>query len=563
MYEALGLEEKDSGNLRCSTQLKTTHTDAFNAINSSMRAEGCVKSVRNALRARASTTVPNASFKRNIYQSTPRILSSPYIRIRIVPGMSIGSDSLGTEPDSYNRLPEGFIEIKVHRVLFPIQKSILEKYSCFQSSELANTIRALSSMPVWIWLELWTWLQKANTTPTNLDIPTLDKAPKIELLERYPKSTHPAPVRKAEPVLRNAVTLYSVTKQLKLNALNSTQAQLLRDHEKTYEDPIAILSRIYEDDSEQLRQWAKVFMAVPGNAKKMLEVKEWKADLVTLFKKDGRAAMDFVEALVEARGKESKEPWWPKAPAGAAWTHGRVSETYQEAKVIGVILPLSQGRGPDWISIDEWSSIRRLRVHFQDITKYALGRVPDEQHQNFIWTNDMNLGSYDLVICNGQLLYNMSAPDPRTADSHSRIVLRSRLIFSQLILALHYVNQGGALLLNLGDVNGRFAIKLICVFAVFAKLRLFKLQRGDYSALYLIATDIDTGHPLATEVLDDLKVCWSAATFENVPATVTDTDFSTFMSLSNELMKTMDHLSEITSLLTEEDFDAFMAVFSS
>ncbi|KAI9698798.1 MAG: hypothetical protein M1836_003908 [Candelina mexicana] len=270
MYGALGLQEKESGSLRCSTQLKTTHTDALNAINSSMRAEGCVK------------------------------------------------------------IPEDFVDIKVHRVLFPIQKSILQQYSCFQRSELANTIKVLSSKPLWIWLELWTWLQKANTTPTNLDIPTLDKAPKIELLERYPKSTHPAPVRKAEPVLRNAVTLYSVTKQLKLHALNSTQAQLLRDDEKACEDPIAILSRIYDDDSEQLRQWAKVFMAVPGNAKKMLEVKEWKADLMALFKKDGRAAMDFVEALVEAREKESKEPWWSKAPARAAWTHGRVSGSPSE-----------------------------------------------------------------------------------------------------------------------------------------------------------------------------------------------------------------------------------------
>ncbi|KAI9698797.1 MAG: hypothetical protein M1836_003907 [Candelina mexicana] len=240
-----------------------------------------------------------------------------------------------------------------------------------------------------------------------------------------------------------------------------------------------------------------------------------------------------------------------------------ILETYQEAKVIGVILPLSQGRGPDWISIDRWSSIGRLRVHFQDITKYALGRVPDEQHQNFIWTNDMNLGSYDLVICNGQLLYNMSASDPRTADPQSRVVQRSRLIFSQLILALHHVKQGSALVINLGDMNGRFAIKLIYVIGVFAKPRLLELQRGNYSALYLVATDIDTGHPLATEFLDELKVCWSAATFENVPATVTDTDFSRFLSLSNELFKTMDHLSELTSLLTEEDFDAFIAVFSS
>ncbi|KAI9718351.1 MAG: hypothetical protein M1812_004072 [Candelaria pacifica] len=224
------------------------------------------------------------------------------------------------------KLPEDYTDIEVQRVLFPIRKSVLLKYSCFQEGkgdQYTATIKTLSSKPLWVWNAIWTWLQQGSITPTNLEDPSLDKAPKIELPQEYLKSKQAGLLGKGQPVLRNAVALYSVTKQLKLNALKSAQVEILRNDGKTGEDPIVILSKIYEEGNEQLRQWARVFMAVPGNAKKILEVNCWKDDLLALFKKDGRAALDFVEALVEAREKESKQAWWSRAPIGAAtWTDG-------------------------------------------------------------------------------------------------------------------------------------------------------------------------------------------------------------------------------------------------
>ncbi len=184
-------------------------------------------------------------------------------------------------------------------------------------------MKILRSKPLWVWNAIWTWLQQQanNTTPTtSLDDPiTLDKAPKIEIPDEYQKSNDATFLGKAEPILQNAITMYGITKQLKLNALRSAQVQILSTDGETYEDPVVLLYHLYDNYDDELRQWAKLFMTVSGNAEKMLGVKEYKAGLMALFTRDGRAAMDFVEALVDAREKASKEAWWPPR-SSAAWT---------------------------------------------------------------------------------------------------------------------------------------------------------------------------------------------------------------------------------------------------
>ena len=196
------------------------------------------------------------------------------------------------------------------------------------------------------------------------------------------------------------------------------------------------------------------------------------------------------------------------APGGYA---ASVLKYSPHVSVRGFTLPLNLG-GHQVIYQDP-----RLKVDFGDITmlhkEFGVAEVPDDHcdKPNFsdirLWDGE----SFDLVFGDGQALRTHK---PHIAD-YRREVEAVRLTVSQLILAMQRIASGGTFIMLLHKVAAYDTIKLLNVFDHIANVELFKpksihSRRGSF---YLIAKNVQPGHPEAVAAVNEWKTTWKRLTF--------------------------------------------------
>ncbi|KAL4878994.1 hypothetical protein BJY04DRAFT_220587 [Aspergillus karnatakaensis] len=130
---------------------------------------------------------------------------------------------------------------------------------------------------------------------------------------------------------------------------------------------------------------------------------------------------------------------------------------------------------------------------------------------NFIHTPQLSNGPFDLALCDGQVLRTQPRAPYREAPTKEA----TRLITSQLSLAVTHLKPGGSLLLLLSKVEAVDSIRLIHTFDTFADVRLVKPSRAHKtrSSFYLLARGVRSGSAEARGAVERWKQVWGVATF--------------------------------------------------
>ena len=143
-------------------------------------------------------------------------------------------------------------------------------------------------------------------------------------------------------------------------------------------------------------------------------------------------------------------------------------------------------------------------------------RITDipKEHPEFSKLDDRLLWTgktFDLVFCDGQTL---RTHEPHIAE-HRRQVEAVRLTVSQLILAMQRIKIGGTLIMALHNLGAYDTIKIVSIFDRAAKIKIFKPVSGHkkYGSFYLIAKEMQPGHPEIVAALKEWKRIWKALTF--------------------------------------------------
>ena len=159
----------------------------------------------------------------------------------------------------------------------------------------------------------------------------------------------------------------------------------------------------------------------------------------------------------------------------------------------------------------------RVTMKFADITmlhtEFGVTEIPND-HCEFSQFSDQRLWHgelFDLIFCDGQVL---QSHEPYIAD-YRRPVEAIRLTAGQLILAMQRIKSGGTLIMLLHDVGAYESIKILSVIDKIAKIQLFKpvsAHRKD-GTFYVIAKDLQPGHPEAVAAVNEWKNIWKELTF--------------------------------------------------
>ncbi|KAI0187059.1 hypothetical protein EV127DRAFT_370076 [Xylaria flabelliformis] len=157
-----------------------------------------------------------------------------------------------------------------------------------------------------------------------------------------------------------------------------------------------------------------------------------------------------------------------------------------------------------------------IAIKFVDITMLAadmgLDAIPQEhpEAQDFLTRNLSPEDTFDIVICDGQVLRT----HPRPAYRETRET--ARLMLTQLAIGLEHLKPGGTMLVLLHKVEAWRCVLILRAFCGFSDVRLFK-QRGAHakrSSCYMIASNIQSRHEDALRAVGTWKVLWKAATFD-------------------------------------------------
>ncbi|KAK3900374.1 hypothetical protein C8A05DRAFT_36003 [Staphylotrichum tortipilum] len=186
----------------------------------------------------------------------------------------------------------------------------------------------------------------------------------------------------------------------------------------------------------------------------------------------------------------------------------------------GISLPPSLG-GHEMLLKKPWSETdpdAQIFVSFCDITLLAdemgtpVPSIPASHPDAASFSSDRPFleQKFDLVVCDGQVLH-----------THERLEYRenfeaSRLLTSQLVLALQRIRSGGTMVILLHKADAWASVLLMYTFATFSDhLRLFKPQNAHRmrSSFYLVATGVRQGCEAAVEAVRQWKAKWRMATF--------------------------------------------------
>lgn len=187
----------------------------------------------------------------------------------------------------------------------------------------------------------------------------------------------------------------------------------------------------------------------------------------------------------------------------------------RDAKVCGISLPVSQGG--HMIMVPDWQKDRRIQVHFLDITMLAAemdmisipAKHPDAA--NFLFDRPFCGETFDLVFCDGQVLRTHTRPEYREGRE------ASRLLTSQLVLALQRVKKNGKVVILLHKLDAWDTVLLLYTFSKFSSLQLFKPMKKHAmrSSFYVVAERIQTESAHFRAAVANWKEEWCTATFGN------------------------------------------------
>ena len=126
---------------------------------------------------------------------------------------------------------------------------------------------------------------------------------------------------------------------------------------------------------------------------------------------------------------------------------------------------------------------------------------------SLLWTGK----TFDLIFCDGQALRTNR---PHIAE-YRRQVEAMRLTVSQLILAMQRIQSGGTLIMTLHNLGAYDSIKIVSIFDRAAKIQIFKpiSAHKKNGTFYLIAKEVQPGHPEVVAALKEWKKIWKTLTF--------------------------------------------------
>ncbi|KAL9099424.1 MAG: hypothetical protein Q9163_005070 [Psora crenata] len=137
-----------------------------------------------------------------------------------------------------------------------------------------------------------------------------------------------------------------------------------------------------------------------------------------------------------------------------------------------------------------------------------------EEHPDFgklqkdeVWAGEQ----FDLVFCDGQVLRNHSQ---NMAEYRQRCEA-TRLICSQLLIALRHIRFGGSMVILLHRIDSWDTVLTLRAFDRFASIALFKplTAHKAKSSFYLVAKNIQPHHKDALTAIQDWAKAWNDATF--------------------------------------------------
>ena len=189
-----------------------------------------------------------------------------------------------------------------------------------------------------------------------------------------------------------------------------------------------------------------------------------------------------------------------------------VQKRNQHAHVCAFTLPPELG-GHEIIHYED----PRVDRMFGDITmlhqEFRITDLPKDHPEfsklddSLLWTDKI----FDLIFCDGQAL---RTHHPYIAE-HRRQVEATRLTVSQLILAMQRIKSGGTLIMTFKSLSSYDTIKIISIFDRAARIQVYK-SVSEYKkngTFYLIAKELQPGHPEVVAALKEWKRIWKALTF--------------------------------------------------
>lgn len=204
------------------------------------------------------------------------------------------------------------------------------------------------------------------------------------------------------------------------------------------------------------------------------------------------------------------------APGGFSSTALRLNPT---ALLRGITLPLTHGG--HYMLLPSWRTDPRIKVCFCDITMLAveMGLAPAQAadipstHADaaaFSAERPFHNMEFDLVFCDGQVLRT------HARQSYREKCEATRLLSSQLVLALQRVREGGTVVVLMHLIDSWRTVRLLWQFAGFADtVRVFKPRKGHglRTSFYLVARGVRPGCEEARRAVREWKEQWRVATF--------------------------------------------------
>ncbi|KAF2433059.1 hypothetical protein EJ08DRAFT_87338 [Tothia fuscella] len=172
------------------------------------------------------------------------------------------------------------------------------------------------------------------------------------------------------------------------------------------------------------------------------------------------------------------------------------------AQVCGISLPPSKGGHKLFLDLQD----SRITLNFMDITflytemlDSANILVPSGHPDagDFIETRPYLSDVFDLVICDGQVLRTHKRAEYR------ELVEATRLLVSQLVLALQRIRAGGTIVVLLHKLETWSTLQLLYMFSKFSLVQLFKPEKchAIRSSFYLIAKSVQPQNPHAVKAI--------------------------------------------------------------
>ena len=159
----------------------------------------------------------------------------------------------------------------------------------------------------------------------------------------------------------------------------------------------------------------------------------------------------------------------------------------------------------------------RVNRMFGDITmlhqEFRITDLPKD-HPEFSKLDDSLLWTgktFDLIFCDCSYLRTHQ----QHITEHRRPVEIIRQTVSQLILAMQRIKSGGTLIMNFSRLSSCNTIKIVSIFDRAAKIQVFKpvSAHTKNGTFYLIAKEVQPGHPEVVAALKEWKKIWKALTF--------------------------------------------------